>query len=400
MTSSDDGISSTEYRSNLSPAATYSNTNMNFSSLQTEITAISQVFAEDRAARQLRRHLERVDFDQLHEAGLTRTGLPEERGGLWRSIPESTRPICDALRSLARGDASVALVSAMHPAVLSYWLTAPAELSKHAAWQQQCDDIFESVRQGNWWGTITSEPGTGGDITLSQTTALHGGDETSYFITGKKHFGSGSGITSFMVTTALPEGGDAPEWFYVDLRDVPWDGSRGLSLISEWDGHGMIATQSHGFSFERFPATRMAWSHSLLSVAANAGAFIGCLFTSVVVGILDQALSTAREQFANRELGSYERTEWTKAQMEYWLVEQAFEGMLRAIESESDVRREILLGKTAIAELCETALNRLCRITGGSTLGRRSPFGFWFNDVRALGFLRPPWALAFQTLED
>ncbi|MEO8494685.1 MAG: hypothetical protein ABI614_06425 [Planctomycetota bacterium] len=372
---------------------------MNFSTLQDNVGSIAKKFVADRPARQLRRHLDRADFDQMREAGLPLIGLPVEEGGLWVSVAESTRPICKTLRMLARSDSSVALVCAMHPAVLSYWLTAPAELAERPLWQQQCHEIFASVRDGNWWGTITSEPGSGGDITLSRTDAMHGEGETSYFITGQKHFGSGAGIMAFMVTTATPEGADFPEWFFVDLRDVPWDGSRGVTLVAEWDGHGMIATQSHSLAFDNFPATRMAWSHSLLPVAANAGGFIGCLFTSVIVGIVDEAMAAAGESLATRQQGSYERTEWTRAQMEYWLIEQAFEGMQRAIETEADVRRDVLTGKTAIAELAETILTRLCRIIGGGTLGRRSPFGFWLNDVRALGFLRPPWPLAFNTLE-
>lgn len=372
---------------------------MNFSTLQDNVGSIAKNFAADRPARQLWRHLERTDFDQLREAGLPLVGLPVDEGGLWVSVVESTRPICETLRTLARSDSSVALVCAMHPAVLSYWLTAPVELTDRPLWQQQCQDIFSSVREGNWWGTITSEPGSGGDITRSQTDALHGEEETAYFISGLKHFGSGAGIMQFMVTTAIPEGADLPEWFYLDLRDVPWDGSQGVTLVAEWDGHGMIATQSHSLAFDRFPATRMAWSHSLLPIAANASGFIGCLFTSVIVGIVDEAMATARAQLASRDLGSYERTEWTRAQMEHWLVEQALEGMHRAIETGADIRHEVLIGKTAIAELAETALTRLCRILGGSTLARRSPFGFWLNDVRALGFLRPPWPLAFKTLE-
>ena len=61
-------------------------------------------------------------------------------------------------------------------------------------------------------------------------------------------------------------------------------------------------------------------------------------------------------------------------------------------------RRDALLGKTAIAELAETVLGRICRIVGGGTYARHSPFGFWFEDVRALGFLRPPWVLAYDQL--
>ncbi len=371
---------------------------MEFELLHERVAKIAEEFRRDRHARQLRRHLDHADFAKLHEAGFTQVGIALSDGGLWESVVQSTRPICETLRILARGDSSVALVAAMHPAVLSYWLTAPTQITQAKQWLTQCETIVSSVRAGQWWGTITSEPGSGGDITKSKTTAVKAEVETGYCISGKKHFGSGSGVVSYMVTTAVPEDGEAPEWFFVDMRDARWDGSNGLSLISEWDGHGMIATQSNSFSFENFPATRIAWPSSLLEVAANAGAFIGCLFTSVIVGILDEAIQAAQDELSSRELGAYEQTEWTRANMEYWLVKQALEGMFAAIETGSDVRTEILTGKTAIAELSETIVSRLCRILGGTTYSRRSPFGFWLNDVRALGQLRPPWPLAYNTL--
>ena len=56
------------------------------------------------------------------------------------------------------------------------------------------------------------------------------------------------------------------------------------------------------------------------------------------------------------------------------------------------------VGKTAIAELAESVMNRLCKVMGGGTYSRHSPFGYWFQDVRALGFLRPPWVLAYEQL--
>jgi len=48
--------------------------------------------------------------------------------------------------------------------------------------------------------------------------------------------------------------------------------------------------------------------------------------------------------------------------------------------------------------LAEASLGRLARVIGGGTYSRRSPFAAWFEDVRALGFLRPPWALAYDNL--
>jgi hypothetical protein len=37
-------------------------------------------------------------------------------------------------------------------------------------------------------------------------------------------------------------------------------------------------------------------------------------------------------------------------------------------------------------------------VLGGGTFSLRSPFARWNEDVRALGFLRPPWALAYDNL--
>jgi len=76
-------------------------------------------FAAERRVRQQRRELAAADFVQLREAGFLLTGVPIEEG-IWESVQRSARPICDMLRVLAHGDASVALVCAMHPVVLNF----------------------------------------------------------------------------------------------------------------------------------------------------------------------------------------------------------------------------------------------------------------------------------------
>lgn len=56
------------------------------------------------------------------------------------------------------------------------------------------------------------------------------------------------------------------------------------------------------------------------------------------------------------------------------------------------------MAKVNVATLAESVLTRLCRIAGGGACSRHSPLGFWFEDVRALGFLRPPWSVAMERL--
>ena len=365
------------------------------------IRAISGDFAIERRERQQRRALVAADFARLGDAGFLLTGVPVDHGGIWKGVGASARPICEMLRTLAHGDASVALVCAMHPAVLNFWMAtgeAPAPLQ--TAWEEQRQSIFRNVRAGAWWGTIASEPGTAGDISKTKATARKTPRDGAYLLTGQKNFGSGSGITSYMITVAVPEGESSPDMFVLDMREVPWDGSAGVTLTSEWVGHGMAATQSHAFAFKEFPATRMAWPGQFRLIQDNTGGLTQCLFTSVIVGVAEVALETARQQVSPRRetLRAYERVEWSKAELEGWLIQQAYEGMLRAMEQDRDRRFHAVQAKTAIAELAESVLQRICRVIGGGTFSRSSPFGYWHEDVRALGFLRPPLGLSYDQL--
>ena len=359
-----------------------------------------------RTDRQLRRHLDPNDFAELRACGLPLMAVPVDAGGTWVDVATSTRPVAQALRALAGGDPSVALVSAMHPAVIAYWSAAP-ELS-NPAWKVQWSAVVNSVVGGHQWGTITSEPGSGGDITKTRSVAKLDGDlapfldGTTYRITGAKHFGSGSGVCERMITTAVAEGDDTPSVFVLDMAGRPWETSDHVELIAEWDGMGMRATQSHALRLEGTPAVRLATERPMDQVTAPAMPTIEAYFVAVVVGVLDEAIATARAQIRDRadSLRAYERVEWTKAEQDHWLAVQAHEGALRALESGDAVgaAHAALRAKQSIAELAEQTLLRLGRVLGGGTFSQRSPFSHWLEDVRALGFLRPPWGLANDAL--
>ena len=368
------------------------------------IRDISSDFARHRHERQRRRHLDPADFQRLHEAGYLRTGVPAEYGGLIESIPQSTRTVAEMLRILAHGDSSVALVAAMHPAVLysAEWLITPDAPEPYTkAWARQREFVFQSALDGHWWGTITSEPGSAGNMMNTRAVARPApSGNGQYLLSGEKHFGSGSGITSYMITTAVPEGEDAPDWFVLDMRDVPWDGSQGVRLVAEWDGHGMTSTQSHGMAFQEFPVTRAAYPGAFKRELKGPFGFTATIYTAVIVGIVEVACDTAKQKLEPRRdaLSAYEQVELTRVQQELWLIHQAYEGMLQATEYRNG--QGTLRGKTAVAELAESLMTRLCRIMGGGSFARHSPFGFWFEDVRALGFLRPPWTLAYAALDE
>ena len=359
-------------------------------------------FASQRSERQRRRGLEKEDFDRLKESGYPLVAVPTEFGGIWEGDKSGTRQVCEILKTLAQGDSSIALVSAMHPAVIGSagWSTisaAPEPYTK--AWEEQRDWAFQTAREGHFWGTIMSEPGSGGDNTQSTSGARLADDGFHYQISGQKHFGSGSGMTSFMVTHAIPEGETSPDTFVLDMRDADWDGSSGVELVAAWDGHGMTSTQSHRMLFENFPATRLAFpGDERRKVIAGMDRPQGAFFVAVITGIVEVAVATARQQLDSKRhrMRSYEEVEWAKVEIDAWVIRQSYEGMLREVERGSTPARNTLLAKEAIAELAESVLLRISRVIGGGAYSRHAPYGFWLEDVRALGFLRPPWALAYE----
>lgn len=369
------------------------------------IREVADSFGRQRDERQGRRHLDVDDFERLSATGLLRAVVPVEHGGLWQDMRTSARPIADSLRALGAGDPSVALVSAMHPSVIAFWLLSD---TNEPAWQAQREAVFATAMAGEQWGTITSEPGSGGDITRTRTAAVpvEGGDSAlsgeRYRLTGTKHFGSGSGICSYMITTGLPTGADEPAMFALDVREHPWENGTGMSIVAPWDGMGMTATQSHGMQLDDMPAIRLAWTGDIDDLVRPVGPLAACLFTAVVIGILDEATAVARTQITGRRdsLRAYEQTEWARAEMDHWLAVQAYEGALRSLESSSTrvAIHATLRAKESVARLAEETLLRLSRVLGGGTFSQRSPFAHWFEDVRALGFLRPPWGLAFDGL--
>lgn len=372
----------------------------------TEVGRLAARWRDERSTRQARRHLESDDFELLRATGLLKLAVPADEGGSWVDVPTSTRPIAEVYRTLARGDPSVALVSVMHPAVIGYWL-ASADAGQ-ADWEQQRQAVCATAAAGAQWGTITSEPGSGGDILRTKATAVPSTEPipdlpgAGYTVAGVKHFGSGSGVTDFMLTSAVPVGDTAPALFALDVRGRPWDGTAGMTLVAEWDGMGMAATQSHAIRLDGAPAVRMAFEGPVEALARAAGPFVASLFTAVVLGVLDEAVETARTQLRERagELRAYEQVEWSRAEKDHWLAQQAFDGALRAVESGDAVRalHGALRAKESVAELAEVTLLRLTRVLGGGTFSARSPFAHWFEDVRALGFLRPPWGLAYDGL--
>ena len=361
-----------------------------------QVREIAAELAASRKGRVGSRDLDPAVFAGLAEAGVTQLAVPVEQGGLWRSVPESVRDVCSVYRVLATGDPSTALAASMHLAVLVFLLATPdVEPEYQEAWDAQRARVFATAGAGHWWGTISSEPGSGGDHSLTASIAVPDGDR--WRLSGMKHFGSGSGVTSYMLTTAVPQGEDTVDWFFTDALQGDWDGSNGVTLVREWDGRGMAATQSHAFRFDGVEAERVAWPGHQADLAANTRGFGPALFTAVIRGVVESAISAGEGFFAGRDLRSSQRIDWTDAQLDAWTLAQVHDGVLASIETGGDTLDPVR-GKLVCARLAESSMDRLCRAVGGSSLSEANQFGQWQQDVKALGFLRPPWGLMYDAL--
>ena len=165
----------------------------------------------------------------------------------------------------------------------------------------------------------------------------------------------------------------------------------------------MMSTNSQAFEFKDFPATRVAWpGHQAELMAANSG-LGGMSWSSCIAGVVDAAMDYTRQRLREARtqgsnLRAFVQVEWTRAEQDAFLIERAWEGMLRSMEQGVIDRRAILMTKECVARLSESVLSRLCKLSGGTAYTWYSPLGAWYDDVRALGYLRPPWALAYDNL--
>lgn len=365
------------------------------------VEKLASEFEATRAERLRRTALDPEDFGRLAETGYPLLPVPRAHGGCFEGVASAIRPISRALRSLAGADPCLALVSAMHPGVLSFWAVQQGEPPPECrdAWQRQCETLFGHVRDGAWFGTIASEPGAGGDLHATKCIAspLSNG---RYALSGQKFMGSGSGVTSFMLTVAKVPGEDEPEVFMLDCRNRPWDGTTGMRLTREWDGAGMAATQSHAFHFDGAEIERYAWPGRALEVTPVTLTIVINTFCAVALGILDAAMREAGLVMARKgsRARPLEQSEWTLANNDYWLCCQAFEASLTATETDRASIMAARQAKFAIARLADRIFERLGRALGGMALSTSTPFAQWSLDIKALGHLRPPWALAQDQL--
>ena len=334
-------------------------------------------------------HAAQHDLDATFPA----EGLAElERNGYLMLVSREAARVTDMVLgnlALAKGDASLALVVAMHNALIGRVRDAGVWPDKH----------FQRVTSGGLINSLASEPDMGSPSRggLPSTTARRVPE--GFLLNGEKTFSSGSTVLRWGVVSARVDSDGEP---YLGSFLVPLK-SGGIKIEQTWDTLGMRATCSHTLHFEdvlidadaevpRVTAVKDALPHERawsLSVAA--------VYVGVAEAARDYAVQFARSRkptaLGGKPIAALPNIRDRAAHMDLLLFEAR--GLLVGTAREWDTHpSKEIEGALAAAKVVATnhavrVAEQAMRLVGGSSLDRSSPLERHYRDVRG-GLHHPP----------
>ncbi|MCC7107391.1 MAG: acyl-CoA/acyl-ACP dehydrogenase [Chloroflexi bacterium] len=332
-------------------------------------------------------HFPTEDYQDLHRHGLLAMTIPREHGGL------GLDPLTFALvlKEIARGNSSTALTLNMHCTVLAIIDTMGSERQK--------ERYFRAVvRDGKYFSTLTSEPGSSfrGRFTFSTTARpIEGG----YLISGVKHFCSLSGASSFYFVWSRLEGSTDPRTGLLNAV-IPASGA-GVEVVEDWDAMAMRSTASNTVRFSHcfvpFSDT-IGQPGEILQRDLTDAYMLG--YAAVYLGIAEAALEFtvdfARGTVAEPEqepLSADPTTQRHVGEMKL-LVDSAATLVERAALAprEGDRHARTLAlheAKYASAEAALEITDCAVKVCGGRAILRQYPLERYVRDARAGGVMPP-----------
>ncbi len=172
-----------------------------------------------------------ANFRDLADAGLLRLTVARDGGGLGAGLAETMAIV----EGIAAGDASTALVLAMH-------YVNHASIARGHRWPAHiADRLVASTQSGiALVNTLQVEPEAGSPSygSLPRTVARRIGD--NWRITGRKRFVTGVPALAWLIVLAVTDEAEPRLGSFVVPRQAP-----GVSVIETWNTLGMRATASH-----------------------------------------------------------------------------------------------------------------------------------------------------------
>jgi alkylation response protein AidB-like acyl-CoA dehydrogenase len=354
------------------------------SSIAERVTLLSSALASREAADPERYPAESVAL--LFDAGVVAAPFPASLGGEGATLVE----MVDATELCAAASASAALLLAM-PVGLAGGLVAAVGLAPpehRGAAMAQLERVAKDFQERRIYAACNSEKGAGGSLTAIRTVASSD-PEGGYRITGQKILASFGDNADYFFSTARLEGGGV-EFFVVPVK------GEGVHVGSDWDGFGMRATESHAVRYENARATELVGYPGYIEIA-QPQTYWFCLFAAVALGPVRSLLSLlGRPTPSSPAL----RARLSDALMRYESVRAYLRETAAAWRpgAPASYRARVVRAKTHVTLECARLAAELYALSGGRHYTRTSAAGRALADTFAAASLRPPLALAFDSM--
>jgi alkylation response protein AidB-like acyl-CoA dehydrogenase len=328
---------------------------------------------------------------EMRSSGILAAPMPARFGGWDAPLAE----VVAAVRQIAQRAPATALALVM-PLGNAATTRIPLEFVprplRSALRQGQCW-IATQVKRGRILAVANSEPGSGGELAQTKTTANRG-EDGDFRLTGRKSFATFRRDADYFLCAARrcqPGGPDVIDGFFV-ARDAA-----GLIIDDRWNPVGMRPTASVGLTLEHTPAEALLGHPGCLE-GVNARHWSTVLFAAVFLGIGEGAL---REGVRHTPADAT----WARGTMaELALNLEAAAGFVEMVArgerwplaagyAERTRRAKTFVARTAVETAVQAAM-----ISGGRSYTPDHPVFRFLCDALAGPLLRPPLPRAMDAI--
>ncbi len=324
----------------------------------------------------------------LRRAGVLSAPFATGAGGCNASLGE----MVEATRIIAAASASTALIASMPIGLAGIFALPPAIApdAHQAEWRAQADEIAGDYRAGKLYAACNSEKGAGGSLKDIKTVAIHDHDGTA-LLSGEKILASSGRYAQFFFSTAKVVNNDNGVELFLVRTDAP-----GVDIKDDWDGFGMRSTESQSVIYRDARAHAMIGFPDFIEIVEPVSYWY-CLFAAIPLGCAGamlRALATPpprspalRMRFTDAFMRYESLSAYLAQTAEQWRPAAGPAYAMRVLRTKTYVTQES-------TKLCA----ELFALAGGRHYTRSSAVASALADSFAGTALRPPLALALDTL--
>jgi len=327
----------------------------------------------------------------LQRAGIITAPFAPALGGSGAGVAE----MVEAVEAVAAASPSTALLLAMPLGLAGVYATGPevAPDAHRAAWAEQIERVAAEMRGGALYAAANSEKGAGGSLAATKTVARRG--DRGFLLTGEKILGSFGRNATWFFSTAKVNQAELPgcgvvEFFFVATA------APGVTVMNDWDGFGMRATESHTVRYADAPAREVMGFPNFIELVQPLSYWF-CLFAAIPLGCaaaMLRALGTPAPESPALRLRLSEALMRYEALRAYLLETAA---QWRPAAGTAYAAR-VLRTKTYVTQEATRLCAELFALGGGRHYTRTDRLAGALADAFAGTALRPPLPLALDTL--